>query len=184
MQSPFYPAMGGPYRGKLLEFGESVLAHLPEVGKGSGNPAPKLADRRKTAVLLGKSDLADEHLGQNDVLMAVDIKDTHLLHTVNPLLDDETSEEEKPLSEEVQRMKILSVHDDYEEMVKGRQKELNSLKELGAMTVVKRSEAVGKRVIRTRWGDREKDGRVKSRLVLKNYNRCQGATQPDDRHRL
>ena len=45
IQSPFYRAMGGPYRGKLLEFGESVLAHLPEVRKGSGNPAPKLADR-------------------------------------------------------------------------------------------------------------------------------------------
>ena len=38
VQSPFYRAMGGPYRGKLLEFGESVLAHLPEVGKGSGIP--------------------------------------------------------------------------------------------------------------------------------------------------
>ena len=33
VQSPFYRAMGGPYRGKL-EFGETVLAHLPEVGKG------------------------------------------------------------------------------------------------------------------------------------------------------
>ena len=43
IQSPFYRAMGGPYRGKLVEFGETVLAHLPEVGKGSGNPAPKLA---------------------------------------------------------------------------------------------------------------------------------------------
>ena len=45
VQSPFYRAMGGPYRGKLLEFGESLLAHLPDVGKESGNPAPKLADR-------------------------------------------------------------------------------------------------------------------------------------------
>ena len=26
--------MGGPYRGKLLVVGETVLAHLPEVGKG------------------------------------------------------------------------------------------------------------------------------------------------------
>ena len=26
-----YSAMGGPYRGKLVEFGETVLAHLPEV---------------------------------------------------------------------------------------------------------------------------------------------------------
>ena len=31
--SPFYRAMGGPYRGKLVEFGETVLAHLPEVEK-------------------------------------------------------------------------------------------------------------------------------------------------------
>ena len=30
---------------KVLEFGESVLAHLPEVGKGSGPPALKLVDR-------------------------------------------------------------------------------------------------------------------------------------------
>ena len=35
IQSPFNRAMGGPYRGKLVEFGETVLAHLPEVGKGS-----------------------------------------------------------------------------------------------------------------------------------------------------
>ena len=41
---------------KLLVFGESVLARLPEVGKGSGNPAPKLADRWKSSVWLGKSD--------------------------------------------------------------------------------------------------------------------------------
>ena len=38
VQSPFHRAMGGPYRRKLVEFGETVLAHLPEVGKGSGNP--------------------------------------------------------------------------------------------------------------------------------------------------
>ena len=41
IQSPFCRAMGGPYRGKV-EFGETVLAHLPEVGKGSGNPAKKM----------------------------------------------------------------------------------------------------------------------------------------------
>ena len=40
--------------------------------------------------------------------------------------------------------------------MKGRQKELNPLKEMGTMTVVKRSEAVGKRTIQTRWIDREK----------------------------
>ena len=49
IQSPFYRAMGGPFRGKLVEFGETVLAHLPEVGKDleiqhqnwqtDGNPA-------------------------------------------------------------------------------------------------------------------------------------------------
>ena len=54
IQSPFYRAMGGPYRGKLVEFGETVLAHLPEVGKGSGNPAPKLADRWKIRRVAGK----------------------------------------------------------------------------------------------------------------------------------
>ena len=104
-------------------------------------------------------------LQSSDMLMAVEINDTDLLHT---LLNDETGEEQKLWSEEAQRMKILSVLDDYEEMMKGRQKELNSLKEMGAMTVVKRSEAVGKRVIQTRWVDREKDGRVKSRLFLKD----------------
>ena len=58
--------MGGRYRGKLLEFGESVLVHLPDVGKGSWNPAPKLADRWRSAVWLGKSDLTDEHLVRTD----------------------------------------------------------------------------------------------------------------------
>ena len=58
MQSPFYRAIGDPYRGKLLEFG----AHLLEVGEGFGNPAPKLADRWKFVVLLGKSDLTEKHL--------------------------------------------------------------------------------------------------------------------------
>ena len=65
-RSPFYRATGGPYRGKLVEFGETVLAHLPEVGKGSGNPAPKLADRWESGVWLGKSDLTDEHLVRTD----------------------------------------------------------------------------------------------------------------------
>ena len=49
VQSPLYRVMGGPYRGKLVELGETVLAHLPEVGKDleiqhqswqtDGNPA-------------------------------------------------------------------------------------------------------------------------------------------------
>ena len=33
VQSPFCRATGGSYRGKLVEFGETFLAHLPEVGK-------------------------------------------------------------------------------------------------------------------------------------------------------
>ena len=52
----------------------------------------------------------------------------------------------------MQRMKILSVLDGYEETLKEKQKEPTSLKETGAITIVKRSEAVGKRVIQTRWG--------------------------------
>ena len=64
-ESPFCRAMGGPYRGKLVEFGETVLAHLP-VGKGSGHPAPGLADRWKSGVWPGKSDLTDEHLVRTD----------------------------------------------------------------------------------------------------------------------
>ena len=66
VQSPFYRAMGGPCRGKLVEFGETVLAHLPEVGKGSVNPAPKLAKRWESAVWRGKSDLTDEHLARTN----------------------------------------------------------------------------------------------------------------------
>ena len=66
IQSPFHRAMGRPYRGKLVVFGETVLAHLPEVWKGSGYPAPKLADRWKYGVWLEKSDLTDEHLVRTD----------------------------------------------------------------------------------------------------------------------
>ena len=58
--------MGGPYRGTLLEFGESVLAHFQRWEKDLGILAPKLADRWKSAVWLGKSDLKDEHLVRID----------------------------------------------------------------------------------------------------------------------
>ena len=91
-------------------------------------------------------------------------------------------EEAKPWSEGSEKTKILTVLDNNEEMMKGRQKELNSLKGMGAMTAVKRSEAVGKRVIQTRWVDREKDGRVKSRLVLKEFNRSQERTRTKSSH--
>ena len=103
--------------------------------------------------------------------------DEKLLNVVNTLTKDKNKPEAN--SNEDNEMPKLTVPDDYEEMMKGRQKELNSLQEMGAMTVVKRSEAVGNRTIQTRWVDREKDGRVKSRFVLKDYNRCQGRTQPE-----
>ena len=54
-------------------------------------------------------------------------------------------------SNEDDEMPKLTVLDDHEEMMKGRQKELYSLKEMGAMTVVERSEKVGKSAIQTRW---------------------------------
>ena len=103
--------------------------------------------------------------------------DENLLNVVNTLTKDENMPE--ATSNEENEMPKLTVLDDHEEMMKGRQKELNPLKEMGAMTVVKRSEAVGRRTIQTRWVVREKDGRVKSRLVLKDCNRCQGRTQPE-----
>ena len=115
--------------------------------------------------------------------------DEHLMNVVSMLTKEENMPEAKGAeltkdenipeanSNEDNEMPKLTVLDDYVEMMKGRQKELNSLKEMGTTTVVKRSEAVGKRTIQTRWVDREKDGRVKSRLVLKDYNRCQGRTQ-------
>ena len=225
-----------------------LFAHLPEVGKGSGNPAPKLADRWKSGVWLGKSDLTDEHRVRTDdgvvyarsvrrltenswseenlkaiietteakenvfvkrrlmakstkrpttsvpppedpvkrrLLKKTDMRndevvmnvDQHLVNVVNMLTKDENMPEAN--SNEDNEMPKLTVLVDYEEMMKGKQKELNSLKEMGTMTVVKRPKAVGKRTIQTRWADREKDGRVKSRLVLKDYNRCQRRTQPE-----
>ena len=66
-QSPFYRAMGGPYRGEFLEFGETVLAHLLEVGKVSGNPAPKFGRQVENPPCgLGRSDLTDEHIVRRD----------------------------------------------------------------------------------------------------------------------
>ena len=76
MQSPFYRAMGGPYRGKLVEFGETGLAHHAEAGKGSGNPAPTLADRWTSGVWLGKSDLTDDHLVLTDDEVVFSAKST------------------------------------------------------------------------------------------------------------
>ena len=66
VQSPFYRAMGGPCRGKLVEFGETVLAHLPEVGKGSGKSSTKVGRQMEIWRVAGKSDLTDEHLVRTD----------------------------------------------------------------------------------------------------------------------
>ena len=129
-------------------------------------PPPEDPVKRR---LLKKTDMRNDELIMN--------VDEHLVNVVNMLTKDENMP--KADSNEDNEMPELTVLDDYEEMMKGKQKELNSLKEMGTMIVVKRSEAVGKRTIQTRWVDREKDGRVKSRLVLKDYNRCQGRTQPE-----
>ena len=62
--------------------------------------------------------------------------DEHLVNVVNMLTKDENMPEAN--SNEDKEMPKLTVLDDYEEMMKGRQKELNSLKETGTMTVVKK----------------------------------------------
>ena len=129
-------------------------------------PPPEDPVKRR---LMKKTDLKNDESVMN--------VDEDLLNVVNTLMKDETVQETNP--DEDNEMPKLTVLDDHEEMMKGWQKVLNSLKEIGAMTVVKGSEAVGKRAIQTRWVDREKDGRVKSRLVLKNYHRCQERTQPE-----
>ena len=95
----------GPYRGKLVEFGETVLAHLPEVGKGAGNPAPKLADRWKSSVWLGKSDLTDEHLVRtNDGVVYA--------RSVRRLAENSWSEENlKPAIETPQKPRSMTIDD-------------------------------------------------------------------------
>ena len=130
---------------------------------------PPPEDPVKRRLLKKQTDTRNDELVMN--------VDENLLNVVSKLTKDENMPEVN--SDEDKEMQKFTVLDDYEEMMKGRQKELNSLKEMGTMTVVKRTEAVGKRTIQTRWVDREKDGKVKSRLVLKDYNRCQGRTQPE-----
>ena len=112
--------------------------------------------------------------------MPVEIEDSDLLHVVNALINGGTGEEAKPWSDESEKTRILTVLVDRKEMLKGRQKELSSLKDMSAMTVVKRSEAVGKQMPQTRWVDREKDGCVKSRLVLTGLQSKSGAYSARD----
>ena len=54
VQSPFYRAMGGPYRGKLVEFGETVLAHLPEVRKRIWKSSTKVGRQMEIRRVAGK----------------------------------------------------------------------------------------------------------------------------------
>ena len=85
----------------------------------------------------------------DDVLMPLEIEDSDLLNTLNTLLNDETGEDARPWSDESEKTKILTVLDDPKEVEKGRQKEKN---ETVSVIAVRRSEAVGKRVIQTRMG--------------------------------
>ena len=62
--------------------------------------------------------------------------DENMLNVVNTLTDENMPEAN---SNDDNKMPKLTVLDDYEEMIKGRQKELNSVKEMGAMTVEKKN---------------------------------------------
>ena len=104
--------------------------------------------------------------------------DADLLNRVNTLMSDETVPETNH-GEDSELPRMLTTLDDPKEVIKGRQKELNSLKGMGVMTAVKRTTAAGKRVIHTRWFDRAKDGCVQSRLVLKDTNHSHGRMQTE-----
>ena len=186
LPEPDTAVMSSSSRGeKRTETQKNVFVKRRLMAKSPKRPitlAPPPEDPVKRR-LLKKTDMKNDEL-----IMDVD---EHLMNVVSTLTKKENMPETKGVeltkdenipeanSNEDNEMPKLTVFDDFEEMMKGRQKELNSLKEMGTMTVVKRSEAVGKRTIQTRWVDREKDGRVKSRLVLKDYNRCQGRTEPE-----
>ena len=63
------------------------------------------------------------------MLMPVESVDSYLLNTVNTLLGDETSTDTNPGNDDSRQTKILKILDDPKEVKKGRQKELNSLRE-------------------------------------------------------
>ena len=83
--------------------------------------------------------LKKTEMSNDEVVMNVD---EHLVNVVNMLTKDENMPEEN--TNEDNEMLKLTVLDDYEEMMKGRQKEVNLLKEMGAMTVAKRSEQLAR----------------------------------------
>ena len=88
-------------------------------------PLPEDPVKRR---LLKKTDMRNDELVMN--------VDEHLVNVVNMLTEDENMPEAN--SNEDNETPKLTVLDDYEEMMKGKQKELNSLKEMGTMTVAKK----------------------------------------------
>ena len=66
VQSPLYRAMGGPYRGKLVEFGEKQFLHIfQRLERDLEIPRRSWQDRWKSGVWLGKSDLTRRALCPN-----------------------------------------------------------------------------------------------------------------------
>ena len=159
LPEPDAAAMSSSSRGeKRTETQDNVFVKRRSTAKSPKRPVtlvPPPGDRVRRR--LKRTDVRNDEVAMN--------VDEHLVNVVNMLTKDENMPEAN--SNDDNEMPKLTVLDDCEEMMKGRQKELNSLIEMGTMTVVKRSEAVGKRTIQTRWVDREKDGRVKSRLLAR-----------------
>ena len=85
---------------------------------------------------------------------------------------DEIGVETNPCNDDSRQTQILAILDDPKDAKKGRQKDMNSLREVGVMTIVKRSSAAGQRVEQTRWVDRGNDGCVKSSFVLSRVQAC------------
>ena len=96
----------------------------------------------------------------------------HLLNTETEQKHSENvnAQSANTVKDDSEQVKIPCILDDPNEVKRGRQTEVNSLKEVGVMVTVKRSSTAKKRVIRTRWVDRVKDGSVMSRLVLEKVS--------------
>ena len=117
---------------KRTETQENVFVKRRLMAKSPKRPitlAPPPEDPVKRR-LRKKTDMKND-----ESVMNVDEK---LLNVVDTLTKDENMP--KANSKEDKEMPKLTVLDDYEEMMRGRQNELNSVKEMGAMTVVKRSD--------------------------------------------
>ena len=107
---------------KRIETKENVFVKRRLMAKSPKRPitfVPPPEDPLKRR-LLKKTDMRNDELVMN--------VDEHLLSVVNMLTKDENLPEAN--SNEDNEMPKLTVLDDHEEMMKGRQKELNSLKEM------------------------------------------------------